>query len=147
QALAFCHLQTLEYSQAERLIVESLARDPANEANKKAACLIVKDKYQTASLILEWLDTSLQFALPENESQVSRIKGYVASLRVAYETLTIASHPAVVKKWLPSVLFLPAQLKAMLSESLAKEDKLRFTKGAAAILLTRLIATVTYALD
>lgn len=121
RALAIGYLHTLHYSQAESTILEALIADPQNELNQKTAAYIVQDKYQNATLALEWILAALDSLTPREKRADNKLHSHAWILKGIYGALHVASHPSVLKKWLPEALLLSPRLKEELIFALSKD--------------------------
>lgn len=130
-----CQMKTLHYSDAETNILNLIKRDPSNEEYRKLAANVVEDKYQNASVALEWLEMGIQKGIqmgidrltPKKENAISEFRQYIAALKLLKGALHVGTHPTLVMRWLPEVIG-PSDdsLMTRLTDILAKDNAYAF---------------------
>lgn len=130
KALAIGHLQSLKYSESQQAILTALSLDPENEETKKAARVVLLDKYNTYSLVLEGFQLATELAAdalsPKEKEAVSKIREYANTLfRFAGGSLNILNHPTLLKRWLPAIVVFNSELKERLLDILSEEKSTR----------------------
>lgn len=123
RALAISHLQTLHYTEAEKNVLDALNMAPEDPSNQAVAAQIVQDKYQNASLALEWVQFILNSLTPSEKRAVGKLRSLAQILKAAS---SVASHPSLLKQWLPQLLSLSPQLKEELIKLLSQEIDTNF---------------------
>jgi hypothetical protein len=117
RAIAYCHLETLHWASAEKALLDAFAKNPNDKNNLSAISALSLDKYKSASIALEWLQTLT--ATPElsfKQAQLlSHHQFYLRKFRQATHAIVqVTTHPAVINRWLPDFIALPESFKPSL---------------------------------